>query len=81
MFAFKLGRFIGIAAVIIGALQVAFGFLLASQDVDMRRYFPGTTGEQIDFGLTAIAFGVMFWMIAEIGFLLKRLVEKREGSD
>ncbi|MEI4235083.1 hypothetical protein [Roseovarius sp. D22-M7] len=75
MFAFKLGKWVGILAVILGLLRVAMGLFIAFGTEDLEamelasRTFLGTktSGEAVDQGTMAFVVGLVIWMIAEIG--------------
>lgn len=75
MFVFKLGKIVGVLAVLLGLLRIGMGIFVAVGTEDLEamqmasRNVLGTktSGEAVDQGTMAFVVGLVIWMIAEIG--------------
>lgn len=78
MFFCHTARIAAILTLLVGVLQVAGGFGIASgalgpTEATVAKYFPGrTTGEMIDSGMLKVALALALGALAEIGLALRK---------
>lgn len=74
MFFTSIGRVVAYLMVVLGALRVLMGVMVASTgDVESARYLgSATTGEAIDRGLIAIGLGISLGVFTDISRSVRR---------